>query len=313
VSSPGRRWLELRARSSAPPDRGALIADALLGLGARGVEERSGWYVAYFEEPEAGEEAFVATIARGLELETRLTDIRLETAWQDHEDWADSWKRGLGVRRITDRIVVRPSWIEPSDRRPGDVVVTVDPGMAFGTAEHGTTRGCLRLLDGAVREGDRILDVGAGSGILAIAASLLGAGSVVAVEGDALACEALRENVVRNEVGGTVVVEQAWASADSLAERQPVDGIIANIESGLLIPLFEGFAAALSEGAWLIVSGILVEEWDDVERMLAAAGFTLGRVDTDEGWRSALLTRAELTAHTATESGTPGPEGGGLR
>jgi ribosomal protein L11 methyltransferase len=296
VSSAPRRWLELRARCPAPADRSALIADGLLAFGARGVEERSGWYVAYFEEPDEGVDAFVQAITRALELETGLRDIRVRTGWQDHEDWADTWKRGLGVRRITDRVVVQPSWVEPTDTREGDIVIVLDPGMAFGTAEHGTTRGCIRLLDGVVMSGDRILDVGAGSGILAIAAVLLGAGGVLAIEGDPLACEALRENVQRNGVDGVVLVREEWATAGALADEGPVQGIVANIESGILVPLFDGFAAALPTGAWLIVSGILAEEWEGVEAGLRAAGFALQRTDVDEGWCSALLTRGRSTA-----------------
>ena len=154
---------------------------------------------------------------------------------------------GVGSWRdaSTDRIVVHPSWIEPTDLRGEDIVIMLDPGMAFGTAEHGTTRGCLRLLDGAVRDGDRVLDVGAGSGILSIAAAHLAAASVVAIEGDSLACEALAENLDRNGVSERVEVVEAWATHASLVARRPVSGIIANIEAGLLKPLFDSFFEAL--------------------------------------------------------------------
>ena len=84
--------------------------------------------------------------------------LRYGPVWQAHEDWAETWKRGLAPRRITDRLVVRPSWTD-FEAGPEDLVIVLDPGMAFGTAEHGTTRGCLRLLDHAVTPGDRLLDV----------------------------------------------------------------------------------------------------------------------------------------------------------
>lgn len=290
MSSVPRRWLELRARSSATADRSALVADALIARGARGVEERAGWYVAYFEEPD-DPEAFVAEVARSLEDDTGIDSIRIEFGWQAHEDWADTWKRGLGERRVTDRIVVHPSWVEVSEAREGDIVIVLDPGMAFGTAEHGTTRGCLRLLDGVVEVGDRILDVGAGSGILAIAAARLGASDVLAIEGDPLACEAMRENVDRNGVGDRVQVRQGLATAGTLADEEHVSGIVANIETGLLSPLFEGFADALPEGGWLVVSGILEDEWAGVRDGLEAQGFRFEQLDADGPWRSALLRR----------------------
>ena len=289
MSSTDRRWLEIRARSPAAGDRAALLADALVGLGARGVEERSGWFVSYFAEP-ADVDGFLAEAARWIEAESGLSDVRLEHGWQAHEAWEETWKRGLTCRRVSERILVHPSWAPPADTRKGDIVITIDPGMAFGTAEHGTTRGCLRLLDGTVRPGDRLLDVGAGSGILAIAAALLGADDVVAIEGDALACEALVENLERNAANAVRIVEE-WATSDSIVSHGPVRGIIANIESGLLRPLFEGFARALETGGWLLVSGILEHEWEEVDASLTEIGFRLRAVDADGEWRSGLYDR----------------------
>jgi len=290
MSSAGRRWLELSVRCPSGGDRSALLADGLVSLGARGAEERGGWYVSYFPEP-ADVDAFLRRAREFLFAETGLEPISIRHAWQDHEEWADTWRRGLVARRITDRIVVHPSWDEPTDLCAGDIVIKLDPGMAFGTAEHGTTRGCLRLLDGAVRADDRVLDVGAGSGILSIAAAHLGAASVVAIEGDSLACEALVENVDRNGVSDRVEVVEAWATRGSVAARAPVSGIIANIEAGLLRPLFEGFFEALEPTGWLIVSGILDHEWAGVEDVLAGIGFGPEKVDADGEWRSGLFLR----------------------
>ena len=290
MSGPGRRWLELRARAPRAGERDALLADGLLSLGARGVEEKAGWFVAYFEEPDALD-AFLDRARSTLVAEIGAEPLLLEHAWQDHEAWEETWRRGLGPRRVTDRIVVHPSWAPPEGVGPEDVVVVLDPGMAFGTAEHGTTRGCLRLLDDAVGPGERILDVGAGSGILSIAAALLGAGEVVAIEGDPLACEAMVENIDRNDVADRVSVVQEWASTPSVAAFAPVQGIVANIEAGLLEPLFPGFAAALVPGGWLIVSGILQEEWAGVRDSLTSQGFRPTAVDDDGAWCSGAFRR----------------------
>ncbi len=267
-----------------------MLADALLGLGARGVEERGGWYVVYLEEP-GDPEAFLREVVPTLESATGLEGVRVESGWQDHEEWAETWKRGLGERRLTDRIVVHPSWIAPTDIRDDDIVIVLDPGMAFGTAEHGTTRGCIRLLDTVVTAGERVLDVGAGSGILAIATARLGASAVTAIEADALACEALLENVERNGVAEQVEVVNGFATSEGLAGRGPVSGVLANIETGLLTPLFEGFAAAIADGGWLIVSGILGHEWDDVRAGLESHGFSFVAIDADGEWRSGLFRR----------------------
>jgi len=290
MSDPGRRWLEMRVRCAGAGERDVLLADALVGLGARGVEERAGWFVAYFAEP-PDPEAFLRDAEEALATESGLDAIAIEHGWQLHEDWAETWKRGLESRRLTDRIVVQPSWVDPADHRPDDVTIVIDPGMAFGTAEHGTTRGSLRLLDRVVRQGDRVLDIGSGSGILAIAAARLGAAEVVAVEGDALACEALLENLERNGVSDVVRIVEAWATAESIAEYAPVTGITANIEAGLLAPLFAGFRAALGTGGWLIVSGVLAYEWESVKEAIEDLGFAHADVDADGEWRSGLFRR----------------------
>lgn len=308
--SSDRRWLEVRVRAALPGALRGLLADAIVQAGARGVEEREGTFLAWFEEPD-DPDAFLAGLSDTLVSEAGARSIRIEHAWQAHEDWADSWKKGLDVRRITDRIVVRPSWIEPKDVRQGDVVLEIDPGMAFGTAEHGTTRGCLRLLDDIVRDGDSLLDVGAGSGILSIAAARLGATSVVAIEADSLACEAMRENVERNRVGDRVEVVEAYATSDDVAGRAPVDGIVANIEAGLLEPLFEGCRAALDGSGWLIVSGILDHEFEEIAARLGSLGFERGEVDADGEWRSGLfrLGHARASRPDAARDGpSSGPE-----
>ena len=288
MSTDDRRWLELRVRCPSAGDRSDLLADGLLEFGARGVEERAGWYVSYFDEP-ADVAQFIALARDTIEANTGLSPIRLEHGWQVHEEWAETWKRGLAPRRVTDRIVVHPSWAPPEDVREGDIVIELDPGMAFGTAEHGTTRGCLRLLDDVVDSGDQLLDVGAGSGILSIAAVRLGAARVRAIEGDAYACEAMIENVGRNGVDSQIEVVQAWATSDSLAARGPVQGIVANIEAGLLEPLFDGFVAAIEPDGWLLISGVLDHEWDRVRTSLERRGFRLRDVDADGEWRSGLF------------------------
>lgn len=287
MSASGRRWLELRARCPTAGEGAALIADALVALGGRAVEERDGWYVSHLAEP-ADPDTWIAGVREALVDATGLERVEVVTSWQAHEDWAESWKRGLAPRRIGSHVVVRPSWSDPLPLGPDDVEIVLDPGMAFGTAEHGTTRGCLRLLERALRPGDRVIDVGAGSGILAVAAALLGAGEVVAVEGDPLACEALHENVGRNGCADRVRVDRAWADAARLGRYGRAGGVIANLETGILLPLLAALVAA--SDAWLIVSGILADEWPDVERALLATRCAVVAVDADGEWRSALAT-----------------------
>jgi ribosomal protein L11 methyltransferase len=282
------RWLEVAVRSPGAGELEALLPEALVAAGGRAVQERDGWQVTHVPEP-ADPEAFLDGVRASCEGLTRH-DVEVESRWCAHEDWAESWKRGLEPRYLTDRLVVTTTW-QPVEERPGRVILVVDPGMAFGTAEHGTTRGCLRLLDRTVQRDERLLDVGAGSGILGIAAARLGAAAVLAVEGDELAVEVLVENVEHNGVADRVRCRTRWVDVALLTELGPHDGVVANIESGILRPLLPGFAAAVKRGGWLILSGILDTEWEGMRADAEGAGFTFVAVDEDGEWRSGLFTR----------------------
>jgi len=289
MSDSDRRWLEVGVRLPADDETASLVVDALLGLGGRAAEERDGWILTHVDSPD-DPAASEAAVRAALASFPGTVDLEIRTSWREHEDWAETWKRGLGFRRITERIAVRPSWVPQPDDAP-EVVVVIDPGMAFGTAEHGTTRGSLRLLDRAVAPGQRLLDVGSGSGVLAVAAALLGASEVVAIEGDSLACEALAENLELNGVDDRVRWVEAIVDADAVAAYGPVDGLLANIESGILRGLMPGFAAAVKPSGWLVLSGILAGEWPSVRDEAVAAGFEFVEVNEDGEWRSGRFTR----------------------
>ena len=284
------RWLEVRVRSeTVPPDA---LVEGLLDLGGRAVWEEDGWQVTHLGDP--GDEAEARNLVRGIVSHfagRQPHAVEVETRWQAQEDWAEFWKRGLDARRVTSRLVVSPSWIEP-ELRDGDILIVLDPGMAFGNAEHGTTRGCLRILDTVVGPGDRILDVGAGSGVLSIAAVLMGAEAVEAVEMDELAIPAALENLARNGVGGRVRLLQERVSSADLAGGGPMDGVVANIETGLLRPLLPGLCARVRPGGWLLLSGILDHEWDALREAVEAEGLRYDRLDGDGEWRSGLFRRA---------------------
>ncbi|MDO8611938.1 MAG: 50S ribosomal protein L11 methyltransferase [Dehalococcoidia bacterium] len=238
-----------------------------------------------------------AGVRRSLRLALRFAPLERPPRWRrarrlrEEDDWRDSWKRYFRPQRIGKRLLVKPSWAT-YEVAAGDTVIEIDPGMAFGTGQHPTTAMCLRALEESAsggRPGDAVLDLGAGSGILAIAAARLGAKRVLALDIDPQAVKAARENAAANGVADVVEVREGTLPEGAPTER--FDLAIANI-SGLTIErLAPAFAESLREGGTLIVSGFLEDAVDGLSRALEAAGFRMERVDAEGVWRAITAAR----------------------
>ncbi len=281
------RWLALSVRSRAGMDR-EILPFLLMELGGRGVQETEEGFVTYLPPP-AGLEEFLARARERLDAVHPPEGVELSWRWQAQEDWAVLWRRGLGPRKVTPRITVAPSWEIP-EPAPGEHLILLDPGMAFGTAEHATTRGCLRLMDPRVRPGDRVADVGAGSGILSIAAALLGASRVLALEMDGISCQVARENLAANGVEGRVEVVEAVVEGNAPLPGSPFHGVVANLQSCLLLPLLPSFRESLHPEGWLILSGVLQAERDGILTAAEGAGLALQGQDLEDEWWSGAFT-----------------------
>ena len=206
-------------------------------------------------------ESFLASL--GLD-ETAIASERVE-----ERDWETEWRRFFQPLWVTPRIVVHPSWI-PVPIADDQVAVTIDPKMAFGTGGHESTQLCLQALERYLSPGDHCLDLGVGSGILSIAAALLGAGQVLAVDTDPVAVDNARENVERNHIGaGQVAVR--LGSLDAVAEDD-FDLVLANIQSHVLKPILAPLQRLLVPGGTALFSGLLVREGEAFCGWLGAAG-----------------------------------------
>jgi ribosomal protein L11 methyltransferase len=282
------RWLVLTARADDPARRDLLI-DGLLALGGQSILEEGSSLTTYIPDPGEDLETFLTGAGQQLAEAVGVGDPpELAYRWQDNEDWEQTWRRGLQPRKVSRRLVVKPSWTDWS-AAPEDLVIEIDPQMAFGTGEHATTRGCLRLLDQHLRPGSRVLDVGSGSGILSIAAARLGAAEVLAVEYDPDANLNARENIDRNGVEDIVRLHEAMADEALLRQLGGFDLVVANILSGVIRPLLPAFATVLKGDRKLIVSGILQAEGSLVLQDAQAAGFVLVEEDREDDWWSAVL------------------------
>jgi ribosomal protein L11 methyltransferase len=204
----------------------------------------------------------------------------LVVAERQEEDWANAWKSHFTVHRIGRRTTVRAPWHD-ADPAPGEVTVVLDPGMAFGTGLHPTTRLATLLLEEELRPGMAVLDVGAGSGVLAIAAALHGAARVDAVDIEPVAVRASRENADRNGVGDRVRVAEGSVGAPFPG---PYDLVLANIIARILIDLADGLAAAVRPGGTLVLSGVIEPREADVRAAFDGRGLAYDRRQQIEDW-----------------------------
>jgi ribosomal protein L11 methyltransferase len=205
-------------------------------------------------------------------------------------DWAEAWKTHFPVLRVGRRIVIRPTW-RRHRRRPDDVVLSLDPGMAFGTGLHPTTRLCLAALETLADEGRlatgsgrggaaRVIDVGCGSGILAIAAAKLGAGDLLGVDTDPIAVESTTANARLNSQTRRLRVRQGSVPSG----EGPFDLVLANLIASLLVQLAGPLRGELALGGRILASGIFRDREGDVRAAFEGAGLQLGRRWAEEDW-----------------------------
>jgi ribosomal protein L11 methyltransferase len=208
----------------------------------------------------------------------------LRTREVDDADWTDAWREHYVAQRIG-RVVIVPSWVDEVVA-PGEVAITLDPGMAFGTGLHPTTRGCLELLQQVDPMRSPVLDVGCGSGILALAALRLGAEHAVGIDTDPLAIDAARANAERNGLGGRfdLVAGQLTETPD---RRYPL--AMANLVAALLATLAPRLAAHLAPEGILLASGIIAPRADEVVHAMADAGLAVAARRDDGEWVSLRL------------------------
>ena len=219
-------------------------------------------------------------------------NIRLELANVKEEDWANNWKKYYKPFRVGKSLIIKPSWenVEPND---GDRILEIDPALTFGTGQHHTTKMVMETLEEVVNGGERVLDLGCGSGILSIAALLLGAKDVTICDIFENAVKTASENIEKNKFTSFTAYCGNIIEDKSLREKigGGYDVICANIVADVIIamsPLFEGF---LRDGGRLIVSGIIDERVDEVTAALSDNGWRVVLSKNEEGWNCILLSR----------------------
>lgn len=289
MAQSGRKWVELEV--TVPGSVADTTADFLFDLTGRGVcIKESGAVTVIRAYTDAGApEAAVLSVRRYLDSLAAMGVIgngyRVGYNEAPEEDWMSVFRAQHTTVRVSERLVVRPSWCSPCS----DHDVVLDPGMAFGTGSHATTRMCLELLDSIIGNPPRkrMLDLGTGSGILAIAAAYLGVEDILAVDIDPDSVRIARENALANHLEGRI----AFAEGSVEQAQGPYGIVAANLATSLIKRLADDLAGLLVEGGHLIASGVMESEQSELEAAMAGAGLSLVEARSDDIWLAELFVR----------------------
>jgi ribosomal protein L11 methyltransferase len=247
------------------------------------VEERPDGTLVTFAADEPSADALLASLRLASKEPLSASRRPLEDI-----DWSVRWREGLGARRFG-RLTVVPSWIFEGSQ-PDPFTVVLDPETAFGSGEHGSTRAALTLLERLLRAGDRVLDLGSGSGILAIAAVKLGAARAIGIETDAEANQVATRNAARNQVVGKIQLLEGDA-ADLAPLVRPADLILSNILRSVNLGLLPAIVTALEPRGIAIFSGMETTEADAFRPAIDAAGLLSIAETVDDGWWAVATSR----------------------
>lgn len=239
--------------------------------------------ISCYIDPDEDIEALSMKISQMLKEVGQFLDVGAATlsfGETEDKDWINNWKQFFKPFRLDDSIIIKPTWETVNDRREGDIIVEIDPGTAFGTGSHETTRLCISQIKRFLKPGDKVLDLGCGSGILSIIALKLGAGKVVGTDIDPNAIIATKENLAVNHIeeGSMIPYEGNLLEDEALCEKigeGQYDIVVANILADVIIPLSSIARRFMKEGAYFITSGIINTKEEEVKEAMVKNGFEI--------------------------------------
>ena len=205
----------------------------------------------------------------------------------DEEDYQNSWKKYLFPEKVSEKFVLKPTWREYTPEAD-ELIIELDPGRAFGTGSHPTTSLCLKLMEENISEGDSVIDVGTGSGILMIAADRLGASEIYGTDIDELAVESAKENLELNKISEEKA-KVYKGDLISVVENKKFDVVVANILADVLLILLHDISKVVKPNGKIIFSGIIEDKCELLKREVESLGFTVEEIKADKEWRAMLI------------------------
>ena len=218
-----------------------------------------------------------------------LGRLYVESNIVDENNWKDTWKEFFKPAKVTNRIVIKPTW-EEYEKKQDELVIEIDPGMAFGTGAHPTTAMCMKLMERHTGQFNAVLDVGCGSGILSIAAALLGADKVWGVDIDPIAVDVTKQNIKLNGLSDKI---QAFEGDFTKGIDFKADLVVGNLIAELVVLLAENLSETLNPGGFFISSGILAEKLPETKTGIEKAGFEIIDILEEDGWCAILARKHE--------------------
>lgn len=235
-------------------------------------------------------EEHILSVLNSMQVDNLIESFRIEKEVIEDKNWNEVWEKSREVIRVSDRIVIKPTFKDYSAKE-NEIVLTIDPKMSFGTGEHQTTKLILRLLEKHVHNGMKVLDVGSGTGILAITAVKLGAKKSIAVDFDEICLENCKENCSLNDVEDTV--ELLTGEIDNVVEKD-FDLVLANIQKNVLLEIAEKIKVKLNQNGVVILSGLLESDKSAIEKKYHSLGFKTKQIEQMDEWIAIIFCRGSI-------------------
>ena len=267
-------------RITTTPFRPELVSGVLWELELDGIKEEENSLVVYSAEDKNVTEEKIEIILNNLTAERIVESYSIEKETVENKNWNEIWEKSREVIRVSDKIVIKPTFKEYSSK-PGEIVLTIDPKMSFGTGEHQTTQLVLQSLEKYVKPGMKVLDVGSGTGIIAIASIKFGAASAIAVDNDEWCYDNCKENAELNDVKGKMKI--LTGSLQEIDEKD-FDLVLANIQKNILLELAGEIKKNIKQNGILILSGLLEKDEEEITGKYSGLGCSFLEKTVKDEW-----------------------------